>query len=137
MFTLLKNFGACGRKIVPRFLHRNLSNKYIFYFNKLQCGKIDKMLGSWNITKPLLYLICAVYLSKDISCFICSLMARFFCMKGIQQYCTERTRLKISDMFLIKFLFIGLNVSMVTLFRCFSFSFTFCQIIYFEYLTNI
>ena len=69
-------------------------------------------------------------------------MVRFFCMNGTQQYCPERTRglckrrLKILGLFLIKFLFLGLNFAKVTLFRCFSFSFTFCQIIYFEYLKN-
>ena len=74
--------------------------------------------------------------------FICSLMARFLCMNGTQQYCPKtvqglcKRRLKISGMFLIKFLFLGLNFVKVTLFRCFSFSFTFCQVTYFEYLKN-
>ena len=72
-------------------------------------------------------------------------MARFLCMNGTQQNCPERARglckrrLKISGMFLIKKLFLGLNFAKVTLFRCFSFSFTFCSfchIIYFEYLKN-
>ena len=67
-------------------------------------------------------------------------MARFICMNGTQQYCPERTRglckrrLKISGLFLIKFLFLGLNFAKITLFRCFSFSLTFCQIIYFNIL---
>ena len=70
-------------------------------------------------------------------------MARFLCMNGTQQYCPERARglckrrLNISGIFLITFLFLGLNIAKVTLFRCFSFSFTFCQIIYFEYLKNV
>ena len=49
-----------------------------------------------------------------------------------------KRRLKISGMFLIKFLFLGLNFAKVTLFRCFSFSFTFffsSSLIYFGYLT--
>ena len=63
-------------------------------------------------------------------------------MNSTQQYCPERARglckrrLKISGMFLIKFLFLGLNFAKVTLFHCFLFSCTFCQIIYFEYLKN-
>ena len=74
--------------------------------------------------------------------FICCLMARFFCMNGTQQYCPKRMRgvckrrLKISGMFPINVLFLGLNFAKDTLFRCFSFSFTFCQIIYFGYLKN-
>ena len=74
--------------------------------------------------------------------FIGSLMERFFCMNGIQQYCPDRTRglckrrLKITGLFLMKFLFLGLNFAKVTLFRCFSLSLTFWQIIYFEYLKN-
>ena len=69
-------------------------------------------------------------------------MARFFCIKGIQRYCLEKMRelckrrLKISGMFLIKFLFLGLNTAKVPLFCCFSFSYTFCQIIYLGYLEN-
>ena len=68
------------------------------------------------------------------------LMACFFCMNGIQQYYSERirglckSRLKISGMFLIKFLVLGLNFAKNTLFRYFSFSFTFVHIIYFGYL---
>ena len=63
-------------------------------------------------------------------------------MNGTQQYCLEKMRgfcnrrLKISGMILIKFLFLGINFVKVTLFRCFSFSFTFFQIIYFGYLKN-
>ena len=63
-------------------------------------------------------------------------------MTGMQKYCPERARglckrpLKISVMFFIKFLFLGLNFAKVTLFRCFSHSVTFYQIIYFEYLKN-
>ena len=63
-------------------------------------------------------------------------------MKGTQQYCTERTpglckrQLKIPGRFLIKFLFLGLNFTKATLFRCFSFSLMFCTIIYFEYRKN-
>ena len=66
-------------------------------------------------------------------------MARFFCTNGIQQYCPERTRglckrrLKISGLFLLKFLFLGLNFAKVTLFRCFSFSLTFVKL----YILNI
>ena len=58
-------------------------------------------------------------------------MARFFCMNGIQQYHPKRTRglckrrLKISGVFLIKYLFLGLNVAKVSLCRCFSFSLIF------------
>ena len=61
-----------------------------------------------------------------------SLISRFFCMNGSQQYCTERTRgpckrrLKIPGRFLIKFLFLGLNFAKVNLLRCFSFSLTIC-----------
>ena len=63
-------------------------------------------------------------------------------MTGMQKYCPERARglykipLKISGMFFIKFLFLGLNFAKVILFRCFSLSVTFYQIIYFEYLKN-
>ena len=63
-----------------------------------------------------------------------------FCMNGTQQYYSERirglckSRLKISGMCLIKFLFLGLNFAKDTLFRCFSFFLTFVQIIYFGYL---
>ena len=74
---------------------------------------------------------------------ICSLMARFFCINDTQRYCLERIRrlckrrLKISGMFLIKSLFLGLNVAKAPLFCCFSFSYTFCQTIYFGYPKNI
>ena len=76
--------------------------------------------------------------------FICSLMARFFCINGTQQYCPERMRglckrqLKISEIFhnIIKCLFLGLNFAKVPLFCCSSFSYTFCQIIYFGYLKH-
>ena len=63
-------------------------------------------------------------------------------MHGTQQYCPERMRglgkrrLKISGMFHIKFMILGLNFAKVTLFRCFSFSVTLCQIIYFGYHKN-
>ena len=72
-------------------------------------------------------------------------MKRFLCMNGTQQNYPERARglckrrLKFSDMFLIKKMFLGLNFAKVNLFRYFSFSFkfcSFCQIIYFEYLKN-
>ena len=80
--------------------------------------------------------------TDSMAFFICNLMPRFFCINGTQRYCPERMRglckrgLKISGMFLIKFLFLGLNFAKVTLFRCFWFSFTFCQVIYFAYLKN-
>ena len=75
--------------------------------------------------------------------FICSLMARFFCMKGTQQYCPERMRgpykrrLKFSGMFLIKIVFLGLNFAKVTLFCCFSFLLKSFQIIYFGGLFRV
>ena len=62
-------------------------------------------------------------------------MTRFFCINGSQRYYLERMRglckrrLKISGTFLIKFLFLGLNFAKVPLICCFSFSYTFCQII--------
>ena len=69
-------------------------------------------------------------------------MARFFYIIGTQRYCPERMRelctrrLKISGLFLIKFMFLGLNFAKVPLFCCFLGSYTFCQIIYFGYLKN-
>ena len=63
-------------------------------------------------------------------------------MNGIQKYSTERTRdlckrrLKITGRLLIKFLFLVLNFAKVALFRCFSFSLTFCTIIYLQYCKN-
>ena len=80
--------------------------------------------------------------TDNMAFFTCSQMARFFCINGTQRNCPERIRglckrrLKISGMFLIKFLFLGLNFAKVPLFCCFSFSYTFCQIIYFGYLKN-
>ena len=78
----------------------------------------------------------------DIVFFIYSLISCFVCMNDIQQYYTERTRglcklrLKIPGRFLIEFLFLWLNLATVILFRCFSFSLTFCTIIYFQYPRN-
>ena len=63
--------------------------------------------------------------TDNMAFFIGSLMAGFFCMNGTQQYYPERTRgiCKDSGLFLIKFLFLGLNFSKVTQFRYFLFLF--------------
>ena len=64
--------------------------------------------------------------------------AHFLRMNGTQQYCLERARglckrrLKISGIFLIKFLFLGLNIAKVTLFCCFSFLY-----VLLDYILNI
>ena len=65
-------------------------------------------------------------------------MARFFCMTVDNNSARKRCEVFVKDdwKFLIKFLFLGLKFAKVTLFHCFSFSFSFFQIIYFEYLKN-
>ena len=81
--------------------------------------------------------------TDNMAFFICSLIARFFCINGTQRYCPERMRglckirLKISGMFLIKCLFLGLNFAKVP-FAAFRFLIRFVKlyILIFEYLKN-
>ena len=69
-FTILNFFGACGRKIAPGFLHGNLLKSKKFISTNHIAEKKTRWWQFANFTKPLLYLICAVYLFKHISCLL-------------------------------------------------------------------
>ena len=72
--------------------------------------------------------------TDNLAFLICSLTARFCCINGIQRYCPEKmrglckSRLKISGMFLIKFLFSGLTFQRSLYFAAFRFLIRFVKL---------
>ena len=86
---------------------------FLFYYLQFDIEGLLPLPNSLAIPNNPPFMIDTDSMAFLICRLICRLIACFFCMNGKQQYCPERMRgvckrrLKIPDMFVIKFLFSG------------------------------